>query len=75
MSQFNTMPFTTSDTQSDGSYTCHSYCYPNPIGVPHPHVNPQESGRRTFGVHVDWFGAEYIIACVPGYPLISEAVG
>ena len=36
MSQFDTM----SDTQGDGSYTCLSYRYSNPIGVPQAHVNP-----------------------------------
>ena len=75
MSQFDTMSFTTSDTQSDGSYTCPFYRYPNPIGVPQPQVNSQGRGRRMYGVRVDRFGAEHIIACAPGCPLISTAVG
>ena len=74
MSQFDTMSFTTSDTQSDGLYTC-PYRYPNPIGVPQPQVNPQGRGRRIFGVRVDRFGAEHIIVCAPGCTLISESCG
>jgi hypothetical protein len=74
MSQFDTMSFTTSDTQSDGLYTC-PYRYPNPIGVPQPQVNPQGRGRRIFGVRVDRFGAEHIIVCGLGCTLISESCG
>ena len=75
MSQFDTMSFTTSDTQSDGSYTYHSYRYPNSIGVPQPQVNSQGRGRRMYDVRVDPFGAEHVITCASGCPLISEVVG
>ena len=75
MSQFDTISFTTSDTQSDSLYTCPSYHYPNPIGVPQPHVNPQGCAHRTFGVCVDRFSVEHIIACATGCPLISDVMG
>ena len=38
-------------------------------------MDPQGRGRRMYGVHVDRFGAEHIITCAQGCPLISEAVG
>ena len=38
-------------------------------------MNPQGRGRRMFGVRVDRFGAEHVISCAPGCPLISDAMG